>query len=282
MPRSAVRRGGGRDSRGRRRAPDRAGPTAPAGILVLFSPPSRLVRSGTVAFSQGIWMRAALPLAAAGLPTLLCAVARQTLDRRQGLSRAVGAGPAPTSTTRRARGNGSPGTRPIWPHTPHARDPGALHRSDRLQPARVSAWARSATRALLKTFHDLVDRDRLVAQSLVVNFMGDGAMVVFGALDPDPRAGGKRRSGRPAISSPDPRLDRAAYPYWQAPTGRSTCGSARIPDRRSSRASAATPISRSRRRPIPSTSRAAAGRGVGGQGPPRRQRADLLTSCRHR
>ena len=40
---------------------------------------------GTVAFSQGIWMSAALPLAAAGLPTLLCAVARQTLDRRQGL-----------------------------------------------------------------------------------------------------------------------------------------------------------------------------------------------------
>jgi hypothetical protein len=38
----------------------------------------------------------------------------------------------------------------------------------------------------LKTFHDLVDETASSHGGLVVNFMGDGAMVVFGALDPDP------------------------------------------------------------------------------------------------
>jgi adenylate cyclase len=39
---------------------------------------------------------------------------------------------------------------------------------------------------MLKAFHDLVDETVTGHRGVVVNFMGDGAMMLFGALDPDP------------------------------------------------------------------------------------------------
>ncbi|MBB2961149.1 CHASE2 domain-containing protein [Methylobacterium sp. R2-1] len=158
-------------------------PPVPATILVLLFLTAWFA-VGAVAFSRGIWLSAALPLAAAGLPTLLCAVARQTLDRRQSVKLAR------SEQALRQLQPAALADRLAWDPTylaaPVTREipvlfidlTGFTGQSERLGPVR--------TRAILKTFHDLVDEIASSHGGLVVNFMGDGAMVVFGALDPDP------------------------------------------------------------------------------------------------
>lgn len=158
-------------------------PPLPAAILVLLLLAAWFAL-GAVAFSQGLWLSAALPLAAAGLPTLLCAVARQTLDRRQGLRLARSEQALrrlqPAALAERLAWD------PAYLAAPLTREipvlfidlTGFTGQSERLGPVR--------TRTLLKTFHDLVDETASSHKGLVINFMGDGAMVVFGVLDPDP------------------------------------------------------------------------------------------------
>lgn len=158
-------------------------PPVPATILVMLLLGSWFA-VGTVAFSRGIWLSAALPLAAVGLPALLCAVGRQTLDRHRGVRLAQ------SEQALRQLQPAALADRLTWDPTylaePLAREipvlfidlSGFTRQSERLGPVR--------TRTILKTFHDLVDETASSHGGLVVNFMGDGAMVVFGALDPDP------------------------------------------------------------------------------------------------
>ncbi|MHC2000127.1 CHASE2 domain-containing protein [Methylobacterium sp. CM6241] len=158
-------------------------PPGPASILVLILLAAWFA-VGTVAFSHGIWLSAALPVAAAGLPMLLCAVARQMLDRHRGVRLAQ------SEQALRQLQPAALADRLAWDPTylaePLAREipvlfidlTGFTRQSERLGPVR--------TRTILKTFHDLVDETASSHGGLVVNFMGDGAMVVFGALDPDP------------------------------------------------------------------------------------------------
>ncbi|MET7241843.1 adenylate/guanylate cyclase domain-containing protein [Methylobacterium sp. EM32] len=160
-------------------------PPGPAILLVLLLLAGWLA-AGAVAFAQGAWWSAALPLAAAGLPVLPLAVARQLLDRRRA------AGLARSEATLRRLQPAALADRLAWDPgylaEPVARDipvlfidlSGFTRQSERLGPGR--------TRAVLKSFHDLVDETAAGHGGLVVNFMGDGAMVVFGALDPDPAA----------------------------------------------------------------------------------------------
>ncbi|WP_280948485.1 CHASE2 domain-containing protein [Methylobacterium tarhaniae] len=158
-------------------------PPGPAILLVLLLLAGWLT-AGAVAFACGIWWSAALPLAAAGLPALSCAAARQALDRRRAAALARSEQALrrlqPAALAERLAWD------PAYLTEPVARDipvlfidlTGFTRQSERLGPAR--------TRAVLKSFHDLVDETASGHGGLVVNFMGDGAMVVFGALDPDP------------------------------------------------------------------------------------------------
>ncbi|MGU3542649.1 CHASE2 domain-containing protein [Methylobacterium sp. A52T] len=158
-------------------------PPGPGLILVLLATAGWLA-AGAVAFAHGIWLSAALPLAAVGLPALVCAVGRQTLERRQSArvarSEQVLRRMQPAALAERLA------REPGYLAEPVARDipvlfvdlTGFTRRSEQLGPAR--------TRAMLKTFHDLVDEAVTLRGGVVVNFMGDGAMILFGALDPDP------------------------------------------------------------------------------------------------
>ncbi|UHC20173.1 adenylate/guanylate cyclase domain-containing protein (plasmid) [Methylobacterium currus] len=160
-------------------------PPGPALLLVLLLLAGWLT-AGAVAFAGGAWWSAALPLAAAGLPVVPLAVARQTRDRRRaaGLARSEAAlrRLQPAALADRLAQD------PAYLAEPVARDipvlfidlSGFTRQSERLGPGR--------TRAVLKPFHDLVDETAARHGGLVVNFMGDGAMIVFGALDPDPEA----------------------------------------------------------------------------------------------
>nr|WP_318284388.1 MULTISPECIES: adenylate/guanylate cyclase domain-containing protein [unclassified Methylobacterium] len=153
---------------------------APLVLLILTT----WLAIGTFAFSQGIWLSAALPLAAAGLSALLCAAARQAIDRQQSVRLAR------SEQALRQLQPAALADRLAWDPTylasPLTREipvlfidlTGFTGQSERLGPVR--------TREILKTFHDLVDETASSHGGLVVNFMGDGAMVVFGALDPDP------------------------------------------------------------------------------------------------
>ncbi len=158
-------------------------PPGPGLILVLLATAGWLT-AGAAAFAHGIWFSAALPLAAVGVPALACAVGRQTLERRQSArvarSEEVLRRLQPAALAERLARD------PGYLAEPVARDipvlfvdlTGFTRRSEQLGPVR--------TRAMLKTFHDLVDAAVTLRGGVVVNFMGDGAMVLFGALDPDP------------------------------------------------------------------------------------------------
>ncbi len=163
-------------------------PPGPAIVLVLLFLAGWLA-AGAVAFAGGVWWSAALPLAAAGLPVLPCAVARQILDRRR--AAALARSEAALRRLQPAALADRLAWDPAYLAEPVARDipvlfidlTGFTRQSERLGPVR--------TRAVLKAFHDLVDETSARHGGLVVNFMGDGAMVVFGALDPDPAAGAR-------------------------------------------------------------------------------------------
>ncbi|KMO40395.1 guanylate cyclase [Methylobacterium variabile] len=161
-------------------------PPGPAILLVLLLLAAWLA-AGAVAFACGLWWSAALPLAAAGIPALACAAARQALDRRR--ATALARSEAALRRLQPAALADRLAWDPAYLAVPIAREipvlfidlTGFTRQSERLGPGR--------TRAVLKSFHDLVDETAARHGGLVVNFMGDGAMIVFGALDPDPASG---------------------------------------------------------------------------------------------
>lgn len=163
------------------------------------------------AFAQGIWLAAALPLLAGLVPAGLAAIWRYARERGQAnatarvmaelkkfqspqLARLVESDPAFLSAPRTAQAT-----------ILFVDLAGFTAMSQRLGPAEPEL--------LLKRFHRLVTGIVHHREGLVVNYMGDGALAVFGLLDDDGRAdilADPTENTRPD-RQPDPRAIAAAF-----------------------------------------------------------------------
>jgi adenylate cyclase len=137
----------------------------------------------TLAFSWGIWLSAALPMAAAMPPVVLGAAVQLWSGRR--------------SAQYFARRNElleqfqAPEIQKWLAHDPDfLREPvhqkaavvfidlsGFTALSERLGPDPI--------RELLKDFHDLVDKEAVISGGMITSFFGDGAMILFGLPQPE-------------------------------------------------------------------------------------------------
>ncbi|WP_224003273.1 adenylate/guanylate cyclase domain-containing protein [Aureimonas sp. SA4125] len=154
-----------------------------------------IVLAGTaVAFSSGIWMSSGLPLVATVPPFAAAAFRRQIGDRRTARAAADAETELrrfqPAAIAERIAHDPSFLQEPVEQHAAvvFIDIAGFSTRSEAIGPVR--------TQNLLKGFHTLVVDVVESHGGLVLNFMGDGAMMVFGALDtaPDP-AGRAFRAG---------------------------------------------------------------------------------------
>jgi len=137
-----------------------------------------------VLFAQGYWLSAALPLAGVLPPVALATMLRQVWDRRQ------------TREITRAEAALRQFQPPVLAER-IASDPNFL-----LEPvlqtvailfADLSGFTRlseqagpTGTHEFLKEFHALVETEIAAHDGLVMTFMGDGAMIVFGIPEPRP------------------------------------------------------------------------------------------------
>lgn len=153
-----------------------AGSTVFLGLLAGWAAAAALL------FGNGYWFSLALPLAGAVPPVLCLMLVRQMFDRRQAklqvmARQALGLFHAPALSRRIADD-------PAFLKSPRAQDAAILFvdlggftgTSERLGPA--------ATRDLLKVFHQLVVEEAEQLGGVVLDFMGDGAMIGFGIPDP--------------------------------------------------------------------------------------------------
>jgi adenylate cyclase len=159
-----------------------------------------IVLAGTaVAFSAGIWMSSGLPLVAAVPPFAAAAFRRQLGGRR----RARAAADAETELRRfqpaaiaeRIAHDPTFLQEPVEQHAAvmFIDIAGFSTRSEAIGPVR--------TQDLLKGFHTLVVDVVESHGGLVLNFMGDGAMMVFGALDTAPDPAGRAFEAGAELSS---------------------------------------------------------------------------------
>jgi len=132
-------------------------------------------------FGEGIWLSAALPIAAVVPPVGGVMLARQMHERHQ--ARMLG------RAQRELRRLQSPALAerierdPGFLRDPVERDVGIVF-LDLSGFTRLSeAMGSGRTRDFLKAFHAVVEEEAVVHDGLVLSFMGDGAMIVFGVLD---------------------------------------------------------------------------------------------------
>jgi adenylate cyclase len=149
-----------------------------AGLALAVTGVGLWLVSTVVLYGQGYWLSAALPLAGVLPPVAVATVARQIFDRRR------------THAVVRAEAALRQFQSPMLAEQ-IARNPNFLREPVKLTAAilfvDLSGFTQlseqlglTRTRELLKQFHTLV-ADRSIAQGgLVMNFMGDGAMIAFG------------------------------------------------------------------------------------------------------
>lgn len=154
------------------------GLVAIAAVLALW------LAANFVFFRQGIWLSAALPLAAAAPPAIVFGSTQIWLDRRRAQRFA--------RQNELLRSFQSPALRD-W----LARNPNFLLEPVRQEAAIVfidlsgfTAFSEVASaqsmRELLDDFYKLVEQDVEAHKGVITNFMGDGAMIVFGLPEPAP------------------------------------------------------------------------------------------------
>jgi adenylate cyclase len=135
-------------------------------------------------FSNGIWLSAAVPIAAAVPPAIIYGAAQLWLDRRRAQRFA-----RQNELLRRFQ---SPALRD-W----LARNPNFLSEPVRQEAAIVfidlsgfttfsEVSSAAVMRELLDDFYRLVEQDAQAHKGVITNFMGDGAMIVFGLPEPTP------------------------------------------------------------------------------------------------
>ena len=155
-----------------------AGLLSAAAVLVLA------LAVNMLAFRQGIWLSAALPITAAALPALLFGGAQIWLGRRSADHFAT-----QSALLQRIQ---APGLGQ-W----LARDPDFLSEPVRQDAAVVfvdlngftglsETLGPGATRELLDVFYDAIADEAASSGGIVTSFMGDGAMILFGLPQPMP------------------------------------------------------------------------------------------------
>ena len=138
-----------------------------------------------VAFANGIWLSAAIPIAAAVPPLLLFGASQLLLDRRRAQHFAR---QSAMLQSVQAPGLGK------W----LARNPDFLAEPVRQDAAVVfidlsgftglsEVLGPNATRELLNGFYELVDEEVAACNGTITSFMGDGAMILFGLPEPTPQ-----------------------------------------------------------------------------------------------
>jgi adenylate cyclase len=148
------------------------------GLLAIVAVAAIWSAVNVAAFSRGVWLSAALPIAAAAPPTILFGAVQIWMGRRRAQHFAERSALLQQFQAPRLR---------AW----LARDPGFL-----LQPVHQDAAivfidlsgftalsetaGPDATRELLNDFQAMVDREAETCGGLITSFMGDGAMILFG------------------------------------------------------------------------------------------------------
>ena len=138
--------------------------------------------ANVAAFDSGYWLSAALPLAAAAPPALIYGTAQLLQGRRRATFFET-----QSAMLQRIQAAGLS----QW----LARDPDFLSEPVRQDAAVVfvdlsgftglsETLGPVATRELLDSFYDLVDREVTACHGAVTSFMGDGAMILFGLPEP--------------------------------------------------------------------------------------------------
>jgi adenylate cyclase len=154
------------------------------GFAIIVAVATLWVSLTAVVFAQGIWLSATLPLVAAAPPTILFGATRLWLDRRWAEKLARESSTLrhfqPPSLSERLR-----------------RDPAFLSKPLRQEAALIFIDLSGFTglsqtldpnemREIIREFHTLVDEEAVRCHGFVANFMGDGAMVIFGLPEPTP------------------------------------------------------------------------------------------------
>jgi adenylate cyclase len=153
---------------------------------------------GLLGFGDVYWFSAVLPIAAAAPPAVLAVAIRHVIDRR-GANRVMRAGDAlrvfqPPLIAERLASD------PAFLSRPRVQDAAVLfidlsgftRISERLGPER--------TRSFLEQFHALIEDEVTRGGGVVMSFMGDGAMIVFGL--PEARADDAARALEAAFALP--------------------------------------------------------------------------------
>lgn len=138
--------------------------------------------SNVVAFSHGIWLSAALPIAAAAPPAILFGAVQLWQNRRQAQYFAMKSDllqqfQAPALRRWLTRN-------PDFLLEPTHQDAAVVFVDLSGFTALSETLAMDAMLGLLKDFHTLVDREVVARGGVITSFLGDGAMILFGLPQP--------------------------------------------------------------------------------------------------
>lgn len=154
------------------------GLVAAAAVVVIW------LSTTSLSFSAGVWLSAALPVAAAAPPAILFAAVQIWSGRRLAQHLAT--------KSRLLEEFQAPGVQQWLSANPDflakpVRQPAAIVFIDLSGFTGVSeAVGPDRVRELLKDFHGLVDKEAVTCRGTITSFQGDGAMILFGLPEPAP------------------------------------------------------------------------------------------------
>lgn len=148
------------------------------GLLLMVAVLAIVTVANFAAFSRGIWLSAALPMAAAGPPAVMFGAVQLWLNRRQAQYFAM--------TSDLMQQFQAPAVRkwltsdPDFLLTPVHQDAAIVFIDLSGFTSLSETLGMDAMLGLLKEFHTLVDREVEARGGMITSFLGDGAMILFG------------------------------------------------------------------------------------------------------